>query len=342
MRQRPPRSDWRRVQEMTRLQRTGGARENVAAAAPVPAATRAIAAALGSTATNTGGAFYAEAFTLAGGVESVDLTYLPITESERVFLNGLELGESGPFWTRSRQTLTLDAAAEALAGDKLVVKYAYLSGMPVAPAPASTADFLALVRTTGTDSAASTVNLPTGLTSGMFVMAFTSGDRYNTPATPPGWTFRGHVLNWWSNLYVYTKPITGTEGSSVTFAMGSAGNTFYAITAAYDATTVQNVALSAAGTDAGGGPSGTDFTQPSVNVTSLAARVVHCTSGAKGTTGMSGFTMGTDVAIRDQFPFSATAEISIGDFAATATGTSPTEVAHGDADAWSGITLAIS
>jgi hypothetical protein len=132
-RQRAPRLPEQYLDEGRRQQRVGAA-GLVRSAAPVPEALRAIARAQGSLSSTSSAAQFAhDSWSLAAaGAQTKALSFLPITYSEHVYLNGLEQLE-GTDWSRSGQTLSVLAPMDAQVGDALEVRYAYLAGLPSLP-----------------------------------------------------------------------------------------------------------------------------------------------------------------------------------------------------------------
>lgn len=79
---------------------------------------------------------YQDEFVLSGGEETVELTYLPLTYSEHVYLNGVYQREGADYdWTRQSgtRTVTVKAAMDARDDDVLIVEYLYYVGAPVIP-----------------------------------------------------------------------------------------------------------------------------------------------------------------------------------------------------------------
>lgn len=66
------------------------------------------------------------------GAQTVELTYLPLDRSLKVFLNGLFL-RKGTEWTRDGKTLSILSAAGALTDDVLGTHYWYLEGLADVP-----------------------------------------------------------------------------------------------------------------------------------------------------------------------------------------------------------------
>jgi hypothetical protein len=82
---------------------------------------------------------YQDEFVLAGGEETVELTYLPLTYSEHAYHNGVYQREGDDYdWTRESGTrsVTVKTAMDARAGDILIVEYLYYAGTPVTPVTA--------------------------------------------------------------------------------------------------------------------------------------------------------------------------------------------------------------
>lgn len=69
---------------------------------------------------------------VADGAQDHTLTFLPLDDSEHVYLNGVEQDE-GADWTRDEQVLSILAAMDALTDDMLEVRYSYDAGAPVQP-----------------------------------------------------------------------------------------------------------------------------------------------------------------------------------------------------------------
>lgn len=281
-------------------------------------------------------------FSLTSTTPTLALTHHPVEdESMRVELNGIPQDE-GADWSRVGTSLSVLAPMGALAGDVLDVHYPQTGPVVVAPSA-----YVDSVTTSGTTSTATAVNLPPITAGQVLVMAIQDFDRYSAVVTPTGWTFQGHSLNWWANLWVYTRVADGTEGATATVDMGAGAQNFRAVAAIYDASTVQGVAVSSS-TDADGtgysNPDSPSFHQPNVTVTAAPALVVHCTVVAAGVGGTSIDSLGADVAIRQNFPLSGdTAPLAVGDFAVAVAGSSPTEMAHAfTPGCWSAVTLALS
>lgn len=81
---------------------------------------------------------YQDTFTLTGGAETVELTYLPLTFSEHAYLNGVYQREGDSYdWTRDSGTRTVNVLApmDARAGDIFIVEYLYYAGLPSTPSP---------------------------------------------------------------------------------------------------------------------------------------------------------------------------------------------------------------
>lgn len=71
--------------------------------------------------------FWQDSFTLAaGGAQDLQLTYLPILNSEHVYWNGLYQPQVTA-WTRAEKTISI-LGSESLAGHVIGVEYAYLDG----------------------------------------------------------------------------------------------------------------------------------------------------------------------------------------------------------------------
>lgn len=128
-RRRAPRGVYQRLQDGTKAQRVGGA-GLLYNAAPIPEHTLAVAAAAASSATVSDRGSKIDRYTLAsGGAQDLALTYLPLTESWNVTLNGV-----GGLWETDYeidgQTLSLLTPFGALTGDKVQIQYDYLVGQP--------------------------------------------------------------------------------------------------------------------------------------------------------------------------------------------------------------------
>lgn len=81
--------------------------------------------------TYSGTAFYRDHFTLSAPTPVLTLTYLPASGSQHVYLNGIEQNE-GFDYSLSGSSVSILAAAAALSGDDLEVRYAYNANPPVA------------------------------------------------------------------------------------------------------------------------------------------------------------------------------------------------------------------
>jgi hypothetical protein len=81
----------------------------------------------------TGVVFAYDKETLAAdGAQTYTLTYLPVENSEHVYLRGVEQ-EEGVDWTRDGETISLLSAMDPRTGDVFEVRYAYRFGAPVTP-----------------------------------------------------------------------------------------------------------------------------------------------------------------------------------------------------------------
>lgn len=108
----------------------------VSNAGRVPAASSAVSRGVaGSGVPASDVAFQLDTFTAAGGAEDLTLTFLPMAESEHVYLNGV-FQDEGTVWTRDGVTLSLLSGMGAVAGDLVEVRYAYDIGAPISPATA--------------------------------------------------------------------------------------------------------------------------------------------------------------------------------------------------------------
>lgn len=97
-----------------------------------------ISGGVGTIGQGSGISFKHDTFTAAGGAEDLTLTYEPIEDSTHVYRipTGTSEGSyqsEGTAYTRDGQTLSVLAGMGSAAGDIIDVRYAYLSGAPIAP-----------------------------------------------------------------------------------------------------------------------------------------------------------------------------------------------------------------
>jgi hypothetical protein len=143
---------------------------------------------------------YQDEFVLAGGEETVELTYLPLTYSEHTYLNGVYQREGDDYdWTRESgtRTITVKAAMDARADDVLIVEYLYYAGTPVTPAVVGSGEFVG--RSAITDGTSVTPTLPTGTSTGdMLLLAIVNGENSQTDPLPgglSGWTLVSQITS---------------------------------------------------------------------------------------------------------------------------------------------------
>lgn len=134
---------------------------------------------------------YQDVFTLSGGAESVELTYLPLLNSEHVYLNGVYQREGSAYdWTRAAgtRTVNIDADMDARSGDVLVVEYLYYLGTPVDPLDLGAAAYVANASLTGYLTS-DTPSLPAGAQNGDLLLVLLVQDyQGNTWSGLSGWT----------------------------------------------------------------------------------------------------------------------------------------------------------
>jgi hypothetical protein len=129
---RRPRRFEQEVWEGVRAQRVGGA-HSLFSAAPINELRTAIADALSSVGGVVERVSKIDPFTCAGGAEDFTLSFLPIDESWNVSIGVAEL-TNGVGYTINGQTLSLETAADARAGETVQIQYDYLAGLPAAAA----------------------------------------------------------------------------------------------------------------------------------------------------------------------------------------------------------------
>lgn len=158
----------------------------VSSAAPITGSDvdAADAGALGPAELGSGIDFLRDRFALtAAGVQDLTLTADPLTDSEHVYLNGLEQDRDTDY-TLDGQTVSVLAPMSASIGDVVDVRYACLSGAPITPGAVELGE-----NTFGTTSTGTlTLDAPVEAAVGDLILGLIAGDYGDTLTLPAGWT----------------------------------------------------------------------------------------------------------------------------------------------------------
>jgi hypothetical protein len=152
-------------------------------------------------------------------VTTLTLSHIPISESEHVYLNGVELHRSD--WTYDSVTNAISTVVTGVSGDRLECRYAHNGDAgPHLDPPA----VLASQWGQGTTSTAAPFSgLSPAAVVGARIFAVVCNNNGNTPTTPSGYTVAAAVSVGTWRLTVFTKVATGGETSVSVTIPGSAG-----------------------------------------------------------------------------------------------------------------------
>jgi hypothetical protein len=187
----------------------------------------------------TGIDFYRDRYDLGSdGAQDVALTYLPVENSEHVYLNGVEQDE-GVDWTRDDATVSLLSTMGALTDDVLDVRYAYRFGAPVVPEgePTPVAEVFTQVSPPNQANATSVVaTFATNVTAGSTLVVLWVGQFSRSVTSMSGcgatWTQKVRVAGGAFSLSCEIWVGTGaTTGTAVT-ATHNSGSAQFSIMAA--------------------------------------------------------------------------------------------------------------
>lgn len=161
------------------------------------------------------------------GEQTVDLTYLPISDRGiHVELNGLQQRRDVD-WSRADQELTLLAAMDVRTGDSVDVHYAFRFGAPVVPSDEPVAEGEAFVQVSPANHANAssvTATFPAGITSGNALVAMWVGQFTRTVTAMSGcgatWTravrVPGTAFDLSCEIWIGTGATSGTTVTATT------------------------------------------------------------------------------------------------------------------------------
>lgn len=217
MTERAPRGPLAALDEANRTgNRTGGARQQVANAAPLPTKKSAVGEALAALYAASDISFWNDdIFDLtSAGAQYITLTYAPIEKSLHVQLNGVTT-RKGVDWTLSGNTLSVLAPMDAQIDDVLLTEYAYYTGVPSMVADATGWTFAS------GQGIHEQPSLPTGAGAGDLAVLFIAADPSNT-LTLNGWTLQASDTITYTYTYTHyalTKTLVGGDAMpSLAFA----------------------------------------------------------------------------------------------------------------------------
>lgn len=201
------RSFEQKLLDAARAQRTGGAGRFYGASPTQTAVDEQIAEAIASvTDTSDVGFKNTDIFPLTtGGAQDLTLSFLPLDESEHVYLRGVAQ-LPGTDWTRDGQTLHVLSPMDARSGDDLWVEYAYLTGVPATVADGS---FSETFRNASYDHAVTT--LGTAYLTATGGVEGPSATRVISDSAGDGWLRFTNDSAWESGAIVFNQTFDSTK-----------------------------------------------------------------------------------------------------------------------------------